>query len=666
MIRKPRTEWISRLLPLLLAAAMPAADAADATVGSGTPASCDEAALDAAIALLAPAGTLSFDCGAAEHTLALSAIKTLSGNIVVDGGGRIVLDGQYATPLLATGTSGSVVELRGLRLYRGYAAGGYGGCAAVAGGTSLRILDSSLAACSAEFSGGAIHTGSGSTLELRRSRIENAQAAHGGAIAANGNVTLVDSTLSANVAGASGEGGALQLWFGTLTATDTRFTQNVGYTGGALHLRGGSATLTRVRFDQNHATLRGGAALLRENAILAGTDVAFEDNLADESGGALFLSAHDDGISGTAVPDTAAQLLRPRFVGNLAMAEGGAVFVDGPLPLHAGGYGVLAMQYGVFTGNVAPFGGAVLQGGQANFIDSRFESNRADYGGALHLNGGWPLSAPVLWGYTALTRVVIADNEAAVDGGGLLGGGITVFDQVQFNRNHARRNGGAIELVTRTAPIAQASFVDNTAEYDGGAIHLRALVGQDLINLSFSGNATLNPLGHGGDIAVMAGHLINTSISLRHSTLRNGLSTGGGALYVSSLGGRADLENNVILAASAGSCSGFHGISLGGNVMPADCNPTHPTDLTISTAADLGLGALSNAGAATFGFVPQPGSALIDRVDCSSGRTIDQRGRTAPVDGDGNGLARCDSGAIERQPNEPEADVVLLANGFED
>lgn len=159
---------------------------------------------------------------------------------------------------------------------------------------------------------------------------------------------------------------------------------------------------------------------------------------------------------------------------------------------------------------------------------------------------------------------------------------------MQFNRNHARRHGGAIALVTRTAPIAQASFVNNNAEYDGGAIHLRGLVGQELIDLDFSGNATLNPLGHGGDIAVMGGRLIDAWIALRHCTLRNGQSANGAALYVSSLGGRADLEeNNAILAAGASSCFGFNGVSQGGNAMPTDCSPTHPTDLIITTAADL-------------------------------------------------------------------------------
>ena len=651
---------------LLLACAAPAASAADATVGSGTPASCTEAALDAAIALLAPAGTLSFDCGPSDHTLALTSSKALVGALVVDGGGRITLDGQYATPVFAISGAGSQVELRNLRLFRGYAAGGYGGCAAVAGGTTLRILDSSLEACSAEFSGGAIHTGSGSTLELRRSRIENAQAAHGGAIAANGNVVLIDSTFSANVAGASGEGGALQIWFGTLTATDTRFTQNVGYIGGAIYQRGGNATLTRVRFDQNHALLRGGAVVLHEFAALSATDVLFEDNLADENAGALFLSGRDDGVPGSASPFAIAQLIRPRFRNNLAIAAGGAVFVDGPPPLNSGGFGLLLVQHGVFTDNRSPFGGALFQGGQATLSDSRFEFNLADYGGALFLGVGWPLSAPELWGFTSLTRVVIADNEATFDGGGLHGGGIPIFDQVQFNRNHARRDGGAISLVTRTAPISQASFVDNNAEYNGGAIHLYRISGQELINLSFSGNHTLHPLGHGGDIAIIGSHLANASAAIRHCTLRNGQSAGAGALYATSLGGSARLQNSVLLSAGVGNCNAVSLVSEGGNVMPADCSPTHPTDLIITTAADLGLGALSNFGSDTFGFVPQPGSALIDRTDCSAGRTIDQRGRTAPIDGDGDNIARCDSGAIERQPTEPQADIVLLADGFED
>jgi hypothetical protein len=78
-------------------------DMADAeVVGSGTPASCDEAALDAGIAAaLAGSGKLAFDCGTAPHTIVVSAEKSVAASLAIDGGGNVTLSGGGTTRILA-------------------------------------------------------------------------------------------------------------------------------------------------------------------------------------------------------------------------------------------------------------------------------------------------------------------------------------------------------------------------------------------------------------------------------------------------------------------------------------------------------------------------------------------------------------------------------------
>ena len=58
-------------------------------VGSGSPASCSETALDAALA--SNNGAIRFDCGAAPHTITVTSEKMITESLVIDGGGTITL-----------------------------------------------------------------------------------------------------------------------------------------------------------------------------------------------------------------------------------------------------------------------------------------------------------------------------------------------------------------------------------------------------------------------------------------------------------------------------------------------------------------------------------------------------------------------------------------------
>src|SRR5262245_56985675 len=63
-------------------------------VGTGTPASCTEAALDAA---LAGGGKVTFNCGPNPVTITLTSGIVVTASTSVDGGSKITLSGGFKT-----------------------------------------------------------------------------------------------------------------------------------------------------------------------------------------------------------------------------------------------------------------------------------------------------------------------------------------------------------------------------------------------------------------------------------------------------------------------------------------------------------------------------------------------------------------------------------------
>jgi len=664
-----------KLLALLTLGIAHPVCADDAIVGTGSLPSCTEFALDTALGQLYPGanfpgGVLSFNCGPNPVVIAISTRKSLTGATVVDGGGRITLDGENNSAIFAIVGAESRVEIRGMDLYRGRAFNSFGGAINVAAGTSLLIADSKIRASFASFSGGAIHVEPSASVRIERSELIENTAMNGGAIASNGALNIIESTFSGNRAN-NGEGGAIQQWFADLALLDVTFTDNAARRGGALLIRGlgeNFATAKRVRFDDNSAAQLGGAIALYGNATLITTDAVFTRNDAD-IGGALHLDGIDSGPGPEPLQFAArAVVQRSRFENNQAATSGGAIDVFGPPPGNGGTIGLLALFDSTLQTNLSLSGGAIRSAGQFIAKDVRFERNAAAYGGAVALAPTYQPGMQFAIAYADLQRITFQSNTASLYGGAMhIQSALPNFDTVNFVGN-AARFGGGIFVQNFSTPIVNASFVDNIAVVDGGGLYAWNTGILALDNLTFSGNKTIEVDGHGGDMFAYANNTLAAELQVSHSTLYGSVADHGSALYASGFGSRISLKNSLVLGFGANTCAtGSAGVivSTGGNFMPGGCNPLQPTDVPINSVGELGLGALTNNGAYLYAHVPIAGSSVIDHVACPPGRDADQRDQPAPIDGDGNGSALCDSGAIERQLVEAVADIVLLKDGFE-
>ena len=234
------------LASVVAAVAAPHPVRADTVVGKGTPESCFEAALDAA---LAAGGNITFDCGPNPVTITVTNTVTIGGSASIDGGGLITLGGGTAQVFVVN--SGATLTLANLTVSNVRSASDVTGN--IHNDGTLTVINSTFAGNVAR-NGGAI--GNGGTLDVTNSTFSGNNAAGsyaggwGGAIY-NGNggtVNVTNSTFVGNVSWAGSWGGAiLNYGPGTVNVTNSTFSGNVasGFEslGGAINNLGASVTL---------------------------------------------------------------------------------------------------------------------------------------------------------------------------------------------------------------------------------------------------------------------------------------------------------------------------------------------------------------------------------------------------------------------------------------
>lgn len=373
-----RTSTILILIILLLTLIVPAAHAthspAATTVGTGTPESCTETALRAAIA---QGGDITFNCGTAAHTIPLSDVLSISRTTTIDGGGSaqgglITLDGQGRTRIFDVAQE-TAFTVKNLTLVRGHADGG----AAIRGGwlSTLTIVN-------------AVFDGNDGTIDsLERG---------GGAIATDKNILIIQSSLFRNNRGTNG--GALNNLLGPLTVDNSVFEGNEALRGNDEYGDGGAIYIDGASDDRDTST--SGTILIRNSS--------FTENYAERSGGAI-----QSWIYG----DDQVTIDRALFRDNRAMGPSGEFSFGGGL---AHGNGMLTLSNSLFHGNHARSQGGALwidrtPNGQitnVTIVNNRAEgdpnADDAGYGGGIAGTGSF-----------TCRNCTIAYNSAAERGGGI-------------------------------------------------------------------------------------------------------------------------------------------------------------------------------------------------------------------------------------------------------
>jgi len=393
--------------------------ASSAVVGDGTPASCTEAAFDAALAAAnAGGGEITFNCGSAVHTIQFSTAKTiLLANVTINGGSRIILNAASNERHFFAGPV--TFHLKNITLQQGDSL--VNGGSIEASGAQLILENVTMLNNRSTVTGGAIYCYDGS-LTISNSLFQLNQADTGGAIYNDGCALSVLQTtfLDNHAIGAFGRGGAIEnSVLGTLIVQNSLFQNNSALDGGGIfNAAGASATLAGVTFQSNAAGYGGG---LENNGTLGVTDSLFDDNAASGVGGGLW------NIGGMAT------LERTTFSNNFAYQGGGV-----------NSYGTaLQMRDVNFDSNVANSfsggqgGGFYHAGGTAFLTNATFTNNfAAGNGGAIYQNSDDNLT---------LTNVTLANNLASSLGGAIYHyGRYALLTNVTFANNLAAVAGNAI------------------------------------------------------------------------------------------------------------------------------------------------------------------------------------------------------------------------------
>ena len=246
---------------------------------------------------------------------------SISPRVVVEGIGRVQIDGRGEARLFEIGDGVGTLELLNLRLMNGDADRGG---AILADHLDLILDDVTFTDNHADGAGGAVYIEDGSIDLAGVDFLRNTSSgfgAHGGAIyLASGDVSGFDVAMQGNQASGMASGGAIFLGEGSIHLEDASITSNTaGYKGGAIVNFDGDVSLVNSNVDGNSALAGGGVYVVGDLDLLA---ARLEDNSAN-TGGAVYLGDRD-GWQTMSCQDGGG------LVANEGSLQGAAMFVENP------------------------------------------------------------------------------------------------------------------------------------------------------------------------------------------------------------------------------------------------------------------------------------------------------------------------------------------------
>ncbi len=223
------------------------------------------------------------------------------------------------------------------------------------------------------------------------------------------------------------------------------------YGGGVFNL--GALIVENCRLLDNHAN--SGGAITHGGTTLTLIDVDLADNGAASAGGAIF----DIGTGETTIT-------RARITGNRAEFPGGG-------GLYRTSAGDLTIEHSTISGNAlgssrnGQGGGVHLANGVSRIRFSTISANHATYGGGIYLAGATTR--------LQLDNSLVAHNHAKTVGGGVLrfGAGLIVTNST-LSGNRSDHDGGGLytqaTIVANPMQLRHVTLADNAAAVTGGGI----------------------------------------------------------------------------------------------------------------------------------------------------------------------------------------------------